>query len=198
MKVRLTALSTILIASTSASLSPALAERGHSARFDFAPNYYKLEATDMPKDRNASHPVRSQLEGKVPSGSGFLGVDPELLARPIAPITSTSIAMRAPAVPMTSSFKAAFGNPAQQVSPAKPIAGKLPPVKEPIASKQVSGKLLSHKRATGQSVKPALALAKPPESYGKNFGYIPGLYLPTKSSSGWSARADVSGKLLTH
>jgi hypothetical protein len=206
MNVKLVALSTISLASLSALLQPALAERGRTARFDFAPNIYRNEELRVPQEHysSAPHLTRSAMEGKVPHGTSFLGVDPQLLARPIpAAVTSTQVAMRVPTVTVSSPFKSSFGAPAQAALPLAPQAkaaqaGKLPAQPASHASRHVNGVLLSHKRPLAQAARPALALAKPVESYGRNFGYVPGQYVPIKSSSGWSATRDVFGKLLSH
>jgi hypothetical protein len=231
MKVKLAALSTILIASASFSLQPASAqqrqERG--ARFPFAPNIWKLEEPRIPKENYgmSGHPMRSDLDGKVPHGPSFLGFDPQLLARPvvrpIAPVTRTQVAMRpgvAPTQNVTSPFKQSFGAPAAPPEMAQPnslpnaakpaalpqssnannkaLSGKLVPGKGLSANRSVSGVLRGHKRPAGQSANPALALTKPVETYGKNFGFVPGIVLPIASNSGRTSSAEVSGRVLSH
>jgi hypothetical protein len=158
------------------------------------------------------------MDGKVPHNSSFLGVDPQLLAKPVAPVTHTQVTMRptsTQAQPISSSFKPAFGQPVEpqvahiaslpkmaspmSISPssaAKAVSAKLLPVKPSLAAnRKVHGTLLNHKHAVGESLGPALAL-KNIDSYGKNVGYVPGQYLPTSSGAGMNTRADVTGKLL--
>jgi hypothetical protein len=224
MKVRLAALSIALVASASTSFCPAFAgPQEGGMRFKYAPNVFPLEQPRIPQNEvsmggRAVHPA---MEGKVPHGPSFLGVDPNFLRpapRP-APVTSTQVA-KLPSIapvsiqhPFSPNFGApsappqaalpkqlpSFGTPSAlpQSSSTKAVAGKLMPHKSQptLASKSLNGKLLPRKHAIGQ---PASALAlKPIESYGKNFGYTPGSYLPVSSGNHMNSKSDVYGKLLT-
>jgi len=215
MNVRLSALSIILF-STTLQLKPACAEEG-GARFRYAPNIWRLEQPRIPHESYAvTPPARSALDGRVPRGTSFLGVDPQLLSKP-APITRTQAVMQPsikPAAPTNNPFQPSFGQPSTppvmaalpktasplslpQSSANKALSGKLLHKPSPLANKQVSGKLFNHKRAVGQSAGPALAL-KHIGRYDRNVGYVPGAFLPTSLSSGMSAKADVKGRLLRH
>jgi hypothetical protein len=164
----------------------------------------------------------SVQNGSVPRSTNFLGVDPQMLSKPkpepvaVAPVTQTHVVVRptyTQAVPLNNPFKESFGKP---VGLSAPIAA-LPPVAAPkslpnssaekavsaklkhannniAASKNVNGRLLHAKHAVGRSAE-QLAL-KNIDSYGKNFGYVPGPYLPTKVGSGLSTRTAVQGTIL--
>lgn len=228
MNVRFIAFSITLVASASASLQPVLAAREGQARFAFSPSVFKLEQPRIPQEEYSMTPKgRPAMEGKVPQGPSFLGVDPQFLAKPVAravPVArtqSTQVAMRPslPPVSISSPFKPSFGAPSAppqaaqpkmlpnfgspstlpQTSSTKAVAGKLVPHKaspSTSASKSVNAKLLPRRHAIGQPANPALALAKNIESYGKNFGYVPGAFLPVNSGSRTSTKADVFGRLL--
>lgn len=222
MNVRLAALSITLVASASTAFCPAFARDGQGARFQYAPNVFRLEEPRIPKEdySAASKPMRPAMEGKVPHGPSFLGVDPQFLRPAPRPVeTRTQVAMHPSVAPVSinSPYRPGFGAPAAPPQAAQPqmlptfgspsalpqsssnkaVAGKLMPHKSQpsLASRSVNGKLLPRRHAVGQ---PASALAlKPIESYEKNFGYVPGSYLPVSSSSGMSSKSNVFGKLLT-
>jgi len=222
MNVRLAALSITLVASASTAFCPAFAREGQGARFQYAPNVFRLEEPRVPQESysTGSKPVRPAMEGRVPHGPSFLGVDPQFLRpAPRQVENRTQVAMHPSVAPVSinSPYRPGFGAPSAppqaalpkqlptfgspsalpQSSSSKTVAGKLMPHKSQpsLASRSVNGRLLPRKHAVGQ---PAAALAlKPIESYGKNFGYVPGSYLPVSSSSGMSAKSNVFGKLLT-
>ncbi len=69
------------------SLQPASAQQRGGARFNFAPNYYRLETSAVPEvtAHPISHSVRS---GHVPNSKSILGIDPGSL--PVAPASSNT------------------------------------------------------------------------------------------------------------
>jgi hypothetical protein len=219
MNVRLAALSIVLVASAGACPAFAGPQEG-GMRFKYAPNIFPLEQPRVPQNdvSTGGKPVHPAMEGKVPHGPSFLGVDPNFLRPAPAPRqvqTHTQVAMHPSPVSINSPFRSSFGAPeapppqaAQpkmlpsfgspsalpQSSSNKAVAGKLMPHKsQPVsANRSVAGKLLPRRHPAGQ---PASALAlKPIESYG--FGYTPGRYMPVSSSSGMSTRTSLSGRIL--
>lgn len=144
---------------------------------------------------------------------------------PAAPVVATRVTPRI-SVPSTnyampkSNYQPEFGKPLSAppmavaslpTTPAmapKPQAAQAPiakPAFKPTATTRiasaphrhhvqtgVNGKLLTRPRSVGQAATPAVA------SYGKNFGYQPGGYLPTQTGSGVSTRQEVSGRLIHH
>jgi hypothetical protein len=229
MNVRLAALSITLVASASTSLNPALAREAKGARFDFAPNIYKLEDARVPQESYSatSKPVHPAMEGKVPHGPSFLGVDPQFLTKPVispAPVTRTQVAMRPSTAPtsLTSPFKPGFGAPSapppqspQSAQPKMlPSFGSPSTLPHTSANQSVAGKLVPHKSSpvlASRSLNGKLlnrkhasgqsanpALAlKPIESYGKGVGYVPGAYLPVNSGSRVVANSSLYGRILT-
>ena len=223
MKVRLAALSIALVASASISSQSVYAE-GRGARFNFAPNIYKLEQPNVPKpELSAGAPSRPAFDGKVPHGPSFLGINPRDLVRPApapVPVTRTQVAMRPSPAPtnIRSPFSPNFGEPTAPPAAAHPgmlpnfgspaglhpdanssdkaVSGKLLPHKSPAlaANRSVSGRLVNRRHASGQSANPALAL-KPIETYGNQF-FSPGRCLPISSGSGMTTRSDVYGRVL--
>jgi hypothetical protein len=206
-----------IAAAATVCLAP-MSANAKGARFDFAPNIYKIEQSRLPSDYGAvPHSVRT---GSVPHSSSFLGVDPQLLATPpVAPVAQAipRVSGFTTAVPMNASFKNAFGSPITKPvmavlpktatplslpqSATKQVAAKLVSAKTPVGNKNLHGTLLSKpRRNVIPSTATALALSgKKIEGYGNNVGYTPGAYLPTASGSGLNIQADVSGRVLeTH
>jgi hypothetical protein len=226
MNVRVAALSITLVASASMSFCPAFAgPQEGGMRWKFAPNIYKLEQPRIPQEDYSmgGKPVRPAMEGKVPHGPSFLGVDPQFL-RP-APVqrpatTSTQAALRHPSVApisINSPFRPNFGAPS--APPLAALPKMLPSFGTPSAlpqtsanaNKSVAGKLMprksqpvlaAHRSVAGRLLprkQPAAAVAlTPTQAYPKGFGYLPGFNLPSSASSGMSSSSNVSGKLLTH
>lgn len=226
MKVRLAALSITLVASASAGLCPAFAgptERG--MRFNYRPNIYRLEQPMVPHEEYSATPrQRPAMDGKVPHGPSFLGVDPGFLTkpapapRPMPATTRTQVAMRPSVAPTSirSPFSPNFGEPTAPPVAAHPgmlpnfgspsgmhpnanssnkaVSGKLLPHQSLAANRSVSGRLLHRRHAPGQSANPALAL-KPIETYGNQF-FTPGHCLPISGGSGMTAQSNVFGQIL--
>ncbi|MBX9690331.1 MAG: hypothetical protein K2X27_26695 [Candidatus Obscuribacterales bacterium] len=202
-----------LIDAQSAQAQEARAPRG--ARFDFAPNRFKVEQPNLPRGYDAPSTVKA---GAMPRSSNFLGVDPSMLAsRPApvqapAPVPVTQVSHKL-FVPNTA-FHPSFGQPVQPMQAGapmqmaalpKPVAA-IPQVAAPTVVKSaapvhaakrsvparhhvstgVSGKLRTPIHPTGQTASPA--------SYGNNVGYVPGGYLPAQS--GYGTRADVHGRIM--
>ncbi len=205
-KLTLISIASITLA-VGVSLQPAFAGRG--ARFDFAPNYYRLEQSSPPpvSYHPTSHAVRS---GHVPSSKDILGIDPGSL--PVAPVVNTQTQARLTQVTNTH-YKEAFGAPVNApVMAALPATAlNLPKASEKAlsANKAVSaklmnkkgsgnvyGKLLRKNHTSGNSAQ-ALALG-PAASYGKNFGYEPGSVTPATYGNGMNVNTAVSGRLLHH
>lgn len=192
---------TSLTAVMAMSLQPALAQRG-GARFNFAPNYYRLEQSRVPEV--AYHPVTHSVKnGHVPSSKSILGLDPGSL--PVQPKIQTQTQAKLTQVTPTH-YKESFGAPANApVMAALPAnALKLPKAADKAISankavsahlvhKNVAGKLLK-KHTAGNSAR-ALALG-PAASYGKNFGYQAGPTMPSAYGNGTNIRTAVSGRLL--
>jgi hypothetical protein len=186
------------------SLQPASAQQRSGARFNFAPNYYRLEQAAVPEV--SSHPVsHSVRNGHVPSSTSILGLDPASL--PVAPhIQTQTQATLTQATP--THYKESFGAPANApVMAALPATAlHLPKAGDKALSinKAVSGKLIN-KKVAGKIIKKhiagnsgqALALG-PTASYGKNFGYQAGPTTPSAYGNGSTVNTAVSGKLLQH
>jgi hypothetical protein len=184
------------------SIQPASAQQRSSARFNFAPNYYRLEQASVPvvSYHPVSHSVRN---GHVPNSKSILGIDPGSL--PIAPQVQTQTqATLTQATP--THYKESFGAPANApVMAALPATAlNLPKagdkalsvnkaVSAKLMNKKVAGKVLK-KHVAGNSGQ-ALALG-PAASYGKNFGYEAGPTTPTAYGNGMSVNTAVSGRLL--
>lgn len=203
---------TALSAFQSASAQEGAPTRG--ARFNYAPNVYKVESANLPKGYGQfATPTHNVRAGGVPSKS-LLGLDPAMLQKPM-PIPQPVVAARPAATSVTSQvsvpktwFNPMFGTPntvAQLPSPmpqqavAMPIAPARPqhavtrsaPVANHAVRTGLSGRVRLPKRhnVTPLMASPAVA------SYGKNFGYVPGPLLPS-NSGGASATSSVSGKIM--
>jgi hypothetical protein len=187
------------------SVQPASAQQqGHSARFNFAPNYYRLEQANVPTV--SYHPTpHSVRNGHVPSSKSILGLDPALL--PSVPhIQTQTQATLTQATP--THYKESFGAPANApVMAALPATAlNLPKsndkalsvnkaVSAHLMNKKVAGRLIK-KHVAGNSGQ-ALALGQA-ASYGKNFGYESGPTNPSAYGNGYSVDTAVSGRLLHH
>lgn len=112
---------------------------GRSARFDFAPNVWKVEGVRVPPIQESPHAVKS---GAVPYGASFLGLSPHLLTKPapvhqpaMPPQVQTQVAARPTftravpqiAVPNTQ-YKNEFGK-AGSLTP--PVVASAPPAIAP-------------------------------------------------------------------
>jgi hypothetical protein len=123
------------------------------------------------------------------------------LNNPFNPSFGQPVGLNAPiaALPKTAAPKlpeiAAVPHSLPNSSAEKAVSAKLMHANNN-ASKNVNGRLLHPRRAVGRSAD-ALAM-KNIDSYGKNFGYVPGAYLPTTVGSGTATRTAVAGKLLRH
>jgi hypothetical protein len=212
------ALISLTVAANLIAAQSSSAQESRGARFSFAPNQWKVERNKMPSDYNSPAHNRN---GSVPKNANFLGVDPQMLAKPPVPVVQQQVAARpiintvAPQISTPqaqASFNPAFGRPQMaslphvaipNIQPAQAQSKAISPIAhKPIfpASKakhlrtntNVNGKLLKRHTspAIAERATPAIA------NYGKNFGYVPGPYLPTTSTSGANARAEVRGRLL--
>ncbi len=198
------------------SVPSASAQQRGGARFNFAPNVYRLEDTRVPDSALLppdSHSVRS---GHVPSSKDILGIDPGSL-----PVAQAPAAVSPPQVQLMQAtpahYQESFGAP-NNVPALAALPKTLTPLSTPkvgekpysankaVSAKlmhaknnryigtKVAGKLLKQNHIAGQSGQ-ALAM-KPAASYGKNFGYEPGAFVPTASGDGMNVRTAVSGTLL--
>lgn len=228
MNVRTALITTIAIAAAATvSIEPASAQEGGrgGARFNYAPNVYRLEQPRMPKGYGAApaHNPHAVKAGRTPKGSNFLGLEPTMLAtRPaprVAPAAQhvqgnpsfTSVASHVQPKPFQpAGFSAQFGNPLQ----APPLVAKAPPAAIPQAAAaqplpqtsankavagrvnprrstaSVSARLNKPRTASGLAAKQGPAI----QSYGKNFGYQPGTYVPT--GSGLNTERNVHGVII--
>lgn len=189
---------------------PAYAQEQHgTARFDFAPNYFRREQANapLPGAKNAG----AGANGSVPKGgASVLGLNPKLFEKPhvVATTVSAVPSFTTPAPitpPPNMPPESNFGKPASAPSPSVAQAkaghfGKLAPGAKPSSlnsDRNVHGRLLHHPMhykvpASGLAATPG-ALA----SYGKGFGYTPGpMAQPAAPEAGVSATKDVYGKLL--
>lgn len=195
-------------------------ENRRGARFSYAPNVWKTEQAIIPKGAGADVPVNVR-SGAVPSGN-MLGLDPNVLTKPMpAPVyqqqqvSARPMANRVtPRMVPKVAFNPAFGNPnrlaplAQQA--AMPTTGNPLPMSAPAASAprhiasapprrhygggharaRLAGRLLPPAKVAPAQATPQVA------SYGNNFGYVPGNALPSSSSAGLGANANVHGRII--
>lgn len=187
------------IAVTAFVITPAKAADAGTARFNFAPHYWKQEEAKVPA---VEHNVQ---QGSVPVSSKFLGLDPKMLAKPqvvVPTVAAKPVFTQVTPQMLPLRFNAAFGKPAEPTvasAPAQAHQVKLPQHGSHAiahrgihASEQVAAKLV--KRAQDKAM--VANAGNRVESYGKNFGYVPGTYVPTSTGEGMSTQADVHGKLL--
>ena len=202
------------------SLQPASAQNRAGARFNFAPNIWRMEDSSIPEGychprAPIGHAVQS---GHVPSSKDILGLDPGSLPV-VTPSVQTQTRAAVRQVTPTH-YQETFGAPtnapvmAALPKTATPLSLRLPKEKEGdkalSANKAVSGKLmhanknnlfntrlagklLRKNHAAGQS---GQTLALKPTSYGKNFGYEPGPVMPSSYGNGMNVKTAVSGTLL--
>jgi hypothetical protein len=165
------------------SLQPAFAGRG--ARFDFAPNYYRLEQSSPPpvSYHPSAHSVRS---GHVPSSQTQV----QLTQTPTHYKESFGAPVNAPVMAALPATALSLPKASEKaLSANKAVSAKL-------VNRQVSGKLLRKNHVAGSSAQ-ALALG-PAASYGKNFGYEPGSVTPATYGNGVNVNTAVSGRLIHH
>lgn len=211
MKIRFLSLAILAIAATGTlSAQEVSAQEGQrpGARFQFAPQVYRMEQPRMPKGYGAA-PAPSVAAGSVPSSS-MLGLDPSVLQRPQPQVAARPAANHVAgqafipkAVPQVA-FNPAFGSAAPiqppmqspaMAAPAQPMARAAAPKAaarpaghRPIrTTSAVSGKI----RKPVHHSTPAMVA-----SYGPGFGYTPGGHLPSQSGGSVSARTSVSGQVL--
>lgn len=191
MNIKYFAMSALALSAILLSVNPANAQ-GKSARFDFAPQYYKLEEPKVP---TMTHSVQ---HGSVPKGSNYLGIDPSMLPKK----AQEQVAARPAFTTVTPKieFNSAFGQPAIPPAEVKPMmaqAKSKPLTARPVIAHRghhttsVNAKLMKKKAPSALDATPA-QLA----SYDKNVGYAPGTYLPTTASDGYQRNANVHGKIL--
>lgn len=194
MNIKIFAISALALSAMLVTVNPANAQR-KSARFDFAPQYYKLEESKVPQ---MNHSVQN---GSVPQGAKFLGLDPSQLAKPKSQEQVAARPMFSPVAAPKIQFNSAFGQPAIPAAEVKPVTAKAlckPRTAQarPLVARHghhatsVNGKLLKRKAPSALDAPAQLA------SYDKNVGYAPGTYLPTTASDGYQRQADVHGKVL--
>ena len=177
------------------AVNPANAQGKSSARFNFAPNYYKMEEPKVPE---MTHAVK---HGSMPQGSKFLGLDPSMLEKPKS---REQVAVRPATTTVTPKieFNSAFGQPAIPAAEVKPMVAKA--LCKPRTAQ--ARPLVAHHGHHATSVNAKLMKRKAPSaldatpsqiaSYDKNVGYAPGTYLPTTAGDGYQRQADVHGRLL--
>jgi hypothetical protein len=203
----------------SSMVQSASAQETRGARFNYAPNIWKSESARVPKGygehADVPHNVRS---GSVP-GTNMLGLDPGLLEKPAPPPqvavrpATTSVTPRMFVPKTNAAFNPAFGRPQGLVAQSLPAAMPVPapvvarPQSAPIRPATAPAHVARHRpiaRSTGVSgrlMRPRIqnapitpAAATPAvASYNKNFGYVPGAFLPQNSRN---ANAEVTGKLM--
>jgi hypothetical protein len=145
MNKHLTTLS-LAITATAALASAASAQESRGMRFNYAPNIYRQEQPNAPKDLNLAAPSNVH-DGAVPHN--VLGVDPTFLAKPAPPaptparyvpvapiaqkmtnasprfgqpVTANPVPAPLAANPIPAAFRAAFGNPLT----VNPVVASLP------------------------------------------------------------------------
>lgn len=125
----------VLAVASFATTGAAFAGSPGNARFEYAPNVWKVEGVRVPSIQEAPHAVKN---GAVPQGPGFLGLSPQLLSKPPAPPVTpvarpqvqTQVAARPTymqATPQASvpKFSSAFGKAGSL--PAPPVVANNPP-----------------------------------------------------------------------
>lgn len=190
MNIKFFAMSALALSAIFVTVNPANAQK--SARFTFAPQYYKMEESKIPE---MTHAVK---HGSVPQGSKFLGLDPSMLEKPKS---REQVAARPSFTTVTPKieFNSAFGQPAIPAAEVKPMMAqaKCKPMKaRPVLAHRghhttsVNATLMKRKAPSVLDATPSIA------SYDKNVGYAPGTYLPTTATDGYQRHADVHGTLL--
>lgn len=227
MNIRITTLTILSIVAAGLQLQPANAQEGGGnpgARFHYAPNVYGSEKAHTPQQKYYNGPVAGVHSGSMPKGS-FL-IDPQLLAKPpapvapiVAPIAQTTVAATprfTQVVPkfIPQSFNSAFGQPVsppvvaqvpslpQPLTPPPMQALKSPPANKPSVHATTNTHIAwnhQHKHSpVGLSAGP-MQVAKPIASYGPGAAYKSGTYVPPSSSSGgMSSSGEVSGRILNY
>ena len=191
-----------------ANLPSAYAQQRGGARFNFAPNYYRIEQASVPDGYAQPGPAHAVKSGHVPSSKDILGLDPGSL--PVAPVAPPTI--RQPQLTQATPvhYQESFGSPNNVPALAalpKALTPMTPRAKVLASDKQVSAKLMHSKnnryiatKATGKLLKKhgqsGQALSLKPASYGNGFGYQPGGYMPSAVGDGTNANTSVYGKLL--
>lgn len=200
-------------------LTAANAEPG-SARFSFAPNIWKggVKSAGTPeppitRQKPQWHEVKiAKAVPSVPHDASFLGLDQQTLARPIqsvAPIATTQIAIvptyvqilpQMSAKPMTQAFKSAFGQPINEAKKAAPqlaMAHTLPVAVQSVNAHIISPKVKKISRVRQSSLL-AHANSLSSDSYGKNFGYVPGPSLFNGDGANVTTTTEVRGQIIHH
>lgn len=215
MKIKLLLSVMSLFAVASISLPSAQAQEAGSApsqRWQFAPNYYKVEEATGPKHHYASYQpaTRTVRTGSVPRGSAFLGINPEVLKpRPAAPAPIQQPVVTAQLQP--ANFNNAFGkpmtaaanpmpltaNPAAAMAPTKPVTtphiAQSSPRHSSSNSRNVAGRVLRRPTAASMMSAPRAL------SYGQGNGYQQGINIPSANSgTGFGSSATVSGVIRGH
>lgn len=222
-KFRTSAILSLLLASC-VFIAPVRAEGG-SARFNFAPNVWGAESVPR-HQRRAVDPVHTVRSGSVPSGSSFLGLDRDMLQKPVPPpmpqvqVAATPSFTRVTpqaAIPR-GEFSSQFGKPGSLDTPTIAHVPQAPSNLPQMAkAKVLSAKPGAAKKSkwhnSTQDVYGTIAKVAPPkgnsgkagilaqagngvDSYGKNFGYVPGPYLPSPSADGLRTSTTVYGQLI--
>lgn len=142
-----------------------------TARFNYAPNIWKVEGVRVPSLPEAPHSVKS---GSVPQGPNFLGLSPQLLAKPApapvqaqvqaqAPRVQTQVSSRptvAQAVPQMAApkFNSSFGKAGSL--PAPPVVANAPAITPsvPQAAAQANSLPPQAKAAPAKGISPARPL----------------------------------------
>lgn len=177
----------------------------HSVKNGSVPQGSNFLGLDPQMLKPAPKPVAPQPQMQVAASPSFAQATPQM------------------AVPKVS-FNSAFGKPAGQIgTPGRltPVVASAPVAQPPLpqvatarslqaakpaarvagkrsgtqASRTVSGKLRRPQAPKAPAGMVARA-GKGVDSYGKNFGYVPGPYLPAVAGDGLTAQADVHGRLI--
>jgi hypothetical protein len=228
MNIKSLTLTIISVAAAVAAAQPAVQaqeeKRTPSARWDYAPNVWKKETMQLPRNHGyESGPAVNVRSGSVPR-SNMLGIDPNYLAKAPAPMAAPLIHVShavsaVPIVPIAAkpknpleAFQHAFGHP---ISATPPMVASLPqglpalpgqPLAAP-TSKTVSARHLpirSHSaNLNGKLLTPqhrygqsaGSPAALPIASYPTGVGFTPGAFSP-RAGSGTSTNAVVNGRII--
>lgn len=214
MKISFLSLAILAVAATGTlSAQEVSAQEGGQrpgARFQYAPNVFRMEQPRLPKGYGAPE-ASSIRSGSVPS-SNMLGLDPQVLQRPQPQVAARPAANHVAgqafipkAVPQVA-FNPAFGSafpaqpmPAMAAPAAQAMARAAAPAKAPVAARSAGRR---HSVSTGVRGKlktpihhstPAMAA-----TYGPGFGYTQGGHLPSQSGGSMSTNTAVSGRFLNN
>ena len=196
------------------SVSAQEGQQRPGARFNYAPNVYKVEQPRIPQ---AAFPVENHAvrHGSMPKGSNFLGLDPQVLARPAqtqvaarpATMNVTPRAFIPQAVPQVA-FNPSFGTPFQATPMQAPAMAAMAPGRMAAPAAKSAPVHVAHKRTSCRHVNTAVSgrIATHPRkaqpamaaAYAPGFGYTPGGHLPSQASGGANGSGEVHGRIVRH